>query len=162
MVHQTLKDDRTPLGGARSGLHPVHADGQRKDSPVILCVDDDVDIQTTLELRLRQFDVVIDHAFYGIQGLVKASSSCPDLIILDHHMPSGDGQYILGRLKHDAATAAIPVIVLTGDRDQRLKHQLLQEGADAFLLKPIHYEDLLAVIRSFVEIRSLDVEGELQ
>ena len=86
----------------------------------------------------------------------------PQIILLDLNMPKVNGIEVLERVKADERTKKIPVIVLTGDRDQRLKHQLLQEGADAFLLKPIHYEDLLAVIRSFVEIRSLDVEGELQ
>lgn len=139
-----------------------HLQRKAHSTPRILCIDDDVDIQTTIELRMLQYDVLIDHAYYSIQGIVKAGQSHPDLILLDLSMPSGDGQYLLRPLKDNPETANIPVIVLTGARDPSLKASLLFEGADVFLKKPIRFDDLLQEIRRYVEIRTLKIEGEVE
>lgn len=128
-------------------------------TPRILCVDDDPDIQTTIELRMRQFDVEIEHAFYGMQGIVEAVNTQPDLILMDLAMPNGDGEYLLECIKRNEATADIPVIVLTGMRDPNLKHRLLNGGAEAFLQKPAPFDELLHQIGRFVDLRQRD-EGE--
>ena len=83
-------------------------------TPRILCVDDDPGIQTAIELRMRQYDVEIERAFYGMQGIVEAVETHPDLILMDLAMPNGDGQYLLECVKRNSETASIPVIVLTG------------------------------------------------
>ncbi|WP_425400092.1 response regulator [Aeoliella sp.] len=129
-------------------------------SPRILCVDDDPDIQTAIELRMRKYDVEVEHAFYGMQGIVEAAQCSPDLILMDQAMPHGNGEYLLEAVKSNPATSAIPVIVLTGMRDPNLKHRLMQAGAEAYLNKPVHFDELVHHISRFIDLREREVEGE--
>lgn len=128
-------------------------------TPHILCVDDDPDFQTTIELRMRKYDVEIEHAFYGMQGIVEAHQSLPDLILMDLAMPHGNGEYLLDVVKRNDATANIPVIVLTGMRNPGLKNRLINSGAEAFLQKPVHFDELVHQISRFVDLRERDSSG---
>lgn len=129
-------------------------------TPRILCVDDDPDIQTTIELRMRKYEVEIEHAFYGMQGIVEAAKSHPDLILMDQAMPHGNGEYLLETVKRNPATSAIPVIVLTGMRDPSLKHRLMQAGAESFLQKPVHFDELVHHISRFIDLRDREIQGD--
>jgi len=122
-------------------------------TPRILCVDDDPDLQTTIELRMREYDVEIERAFYGMQGIVEAIETLPDLILMDLAMPNGNGEYLLECVKKNSATADIPVIVLTGMRDPNLKSRVLNAGAAVYLQKPVHFDELLHHISRFVVIQ---------
>lgn len=126
--------------------------------PRILCVDDDPDIQTSIELRMREYDVEVEHAYYGTQGVFEAMNSRPDLILMDLAMPNGSGEYLLDGLKNNATTAGTPVIVLTGMRDPAVKQRVLNAGADVFLSKPASFEELLHQMSRFINIRRRDSE----
>jgi DNA-binding response OmpR family regulator len=130
-----------------------HCSSHPHQPPRILCVDDDPGFQTTIEMRMRAYDVEIEHAFYGTQGIAEAINARPDLILLDLAMPSGDGKYLLECIKRNSATASIPVIVLTGMRDPNLTRRVLQAGAAVLLQKPVHFDELLHHISQFVDIR---------
>ncbi len=121
--------------------------------PRILCIDDDPDIQTAIELRMREYDAEIEHAFYGMQGVVETVNTQPDLVLMDLAMPNGDGHYLLDCLKNNAATADIPVIVLTGMRDPSLKNRVLHQGAAVFLQKPTRFDELIHHMSRFIDIR---------
>lgn len=123
-------------------------------TPCILCIDDDPDIHTNIELRLREYDVTVEHAYYGMQGIVESMSAVPDLIITDMAMPNGDGQYLVDSVRANPHTASVPIIVLTGMRDPKIRKRALSAGADAFLNKPIRFDDLLATIKELVPIAS--------
>ena len=70
-----------------------------------------------------------------------------DAIILDFNLPNGQGDYVLKRLKKNAMTRDIPVIVLTGVKDQTLEQKMLGMGAAKFLSKPLVFDDLLEELR---------------
>jgi DNA-binding response OmpR family regulator len=72
-------------------------------------------------------------------------------IILDQEMPDGNGEYILRRLKESPATEGIPVIVLTGTKDQALARRMYNLGAARFLTKPVDWEDLWAELQPLVQ-----------
>jgi len=129
-------------------------------TPRILCVDDDPDIQTALELRMRPYDVELDHAFYGMQGIVEAVKKHPDLILMDLAMPNGNGEYLLECVKKNRETAHIPIIVLTGMRNPALKRQLLSAGADVFLQKPIQFDELLHELGRFIDLQKSESEWD--
>lgn len=137
----------------RKMSNAVQPNYSTKGTPRLLCIDDDPDIQTTIELRMRQYDVQIEHAFYGMQGVVETIKTQPDLILMDLAMPNGDGQYLLDCIKKNLDTAAIPVIVLTGLRDPSLKRRLLSQGAEVFLQKPVLFDELLHQMGRFIDIR---------
>ena len=81
------------------------------------------------------------------------SRTKPDVIITDLRMPMGDGATIIECLKRNAKTAAIPIIVLTAKRESGLQRHMEKIGADSFLTKPIHFNDLLEELRRYIEVQ---------
>ena len=126
---------------------------RRQPNPRILCIDDDPDFQTAIELRLRDYDVAVEHAYYGMQGIVEAPESNPDVILMFQAIPHVNGEYALATIKRNPATARIPVIVLTGMRNPALRNRLLQAGAEAFLQKPVLFDELLHEIGRLIDLR---------
>jgi len=119
--------------------------------PWVLLVDDDADFAATLKLRLEQQGVDLLTAFAGMEGYRCAITHEAQAIILDQEMPDGNGEYLLRRLKENPVTQDIPVIVLTGHKDQALARRMVNLGAERFLTKPVDWDDLWAVLRPFVQ-----------
>lgn len=123
-----------------------------KQWPKIICIDDNPDIHTNLDLRMRSFEVALEHAYYGMQGIVDALKSEPDLILTDMAMPNGDGSYLVESIRTNPSTASVPIIVLSGMRNPKLKAAVLRSGADLFVQKPVRFADLLEQMRRFIPI----------
>lgn len=121
-------------------------------TPHVLCVDDDPAIHTALELRLREYDVEVSQAYYGMQGVSEAVRSRPDVIVMDLAMPNGNGLYVLECLRQNPATATIPIVMLSGMRDPSLKRKSFDAGADSFLNKPVQFTDLVDALREHITI----------
>lgn len=130
------------------GLSPT----TMRRTPTVLFVDDDPDIQTAFEIRMRPFAIRVKHAFFGAQGIEEAIKTHPDLILMDLAMPNGNGEYLLETIKRNQATADIPVVVLTGMRDPTIKNRVLRQGAEGFLRKPASFDDLLHEIGRFIDV----------
>lgn len=143
-----------------SRRHHMHTTALQ--TPRILCVDDDPDLQVSFELRMRSYDVQVDRAYYGMQGITEAIKTCPDLILADLAMPNGNGEYLIECIKCNSATAHIPTIILTGMRNPKLKGRILHAGASAYLHKPIAFDELLSHISKFIPLRARDDSGELK
>src|SRR5262245_20793995 len=111
-------------------------------APTILCIDDDPEVSGAIERRLSKYKVRVIRAFHGMQGYAEALAHKPDVIVMDVRMPRGDGEMILDCVRRNRQTAGIPVIVLTGMRDRRVRHKLLNLGADEFLCKPLPLDEL--------------------
>ncbi len=79
----------------------------------VLVVDDDVNIRIALKLRLERDSLVVNTAMDGEDALRKISQERPDLVILDLTLPRSDGLDVLAKIRSSAATAAIPVVILT-------------------------------------------------
>jgi DNA-binding response OmpR family regulator len=126
--------------------------------PTILCIDDDPDVSGAIERQLRGYDVRVIRAFHGMHGYAEALLHRPDVIVTDLRMPSGDGATILECLRRNRQTAGIPVIVLTGMRDRRLRHKLQDLGANEFLYKPLPPDELIQTLRRFVDLRERNTE----
>ena len=82
----------------------------------------------------------------GLDALVAIRTDPPDLLLLDMHLPDIDGMDLLRHLKHDDATAAIPVLVLSADATPERIERALEDGAAGYLTKPIHLAELLAKV----------------
>lgn len=110
----------------------------------ILVCDDDELLVDLLDYRLtgRGFEVLI--ARDGGQALAIAAERTPDAIVLDAMMPVLDGHQVLRRLRADAATSAIPVIMLTARKLERDIVGALELGANDYLVKPFIPEELMS------------------
>jgi two-component system cell cycle response regulator DivK len=83
-------------------------------------------------------------------GLTLARNDRPDLILMDVQLPGMDGLTATSLLKRDPVTAAIPVIALTAMamKDDQKKTEVA--GCDAYIAKPLRYQELLAAINSLL------------
>ena len=108
-----------------------------EDRRTVLVVEDDTPLRRMLSMFLRAAGYRTQVAADGPTGLALARDERPDLALLDLMMPVLDGWEVLRRLKGDALTAAIPVLVLTASVDPPITEQALRLGAARFLAKPI-------------------------
>jgi len=109
----------------------------------ILIVDDEPEMVEFIETLLSFKGYQTLDAYSGAEGLQKARQKHPDLILLDLTLPDGDGLQILKTLRGGERTADIPVLVVSGKDNPRVRTDSLQAGAGAFLLKPYHPQALL-------------------
>lgn len=111
----------------------------------ILVVDDDDQLRQTIKmvLKLRGFEPL--EADNGVDALESAREHLPDLIISDINMPGQDGFAALESIRQDPTTAAIPLILMTGEMDSNMRRGM-ELGADDFLTKPFSMPDLLKAI----------------
>ncbi|MGH2698365.1 MAG: GGDEF domain-containing response regulator [Actinomycetota bacterium] len=127
----------------------------RRDT--VLVADDDEDIVRFVEvnLRLEGFEVVT--APDGERALQMASESLPDLVLLDVMMPRLDGFEVCQRLRSDARTKHISIIMLTAKSLSADKVVGLTAGADDYIIKPFDPIELVARVRSSLR-RSRDMK----
>jgi two-component system cell cycle response regulator len=121
----------------------------------ILVVDDIAPNVKLLEARLtaEYFDVLT--ASDGPSAIEIAKRETPDLVLLDVMMPGMDGFEVCRRLKADAATRHIPVVMVTALTEVEDRVRGLEAGADDFLSKPVNEVALFARVRSLVRLKML-------
>ena len=115
---------------------------------VVLVADDDEDIVRFVEvnLRLEGFEVIT--AFDGEAALQMAHNSLPEIILLDVMMPRLDGFEVCKRLRDDARTKHISIIMLTAKSLSADKVVGLTSGADDYIIKPFDPMELVARVKS--------------
>jgi CheY-like chemotaxis protein len=113
----------------------------------VLCVEDNPAnfrlIERILKLRPR---VRLLSAMQGRLGIDLAREHRPDVIFLDLHLPDIQGDEVLRRLRDDAATRDIPVIILSADATPHHVERLVAAGASRFLVKPVQVQDFLHLL----------------
>lgn len=113
----------------------------------ILVVDDEEDIRELVELNLRREGYQVLMCETGEQALSRVSSSIPDAIILDLMLPGIDGLEVCRRLKADAKTRSIAVVMLTAKGEEADIVTGLELGADDYVTKPFSGKVLVARVR---------------
>jgi CheY-like chemotaxis protein len=117
----------------------------------VLIVEDDNSLRVVIRMVLEQAGYEVSEARHGGAALESLESSVPDVIVADLRMPIMDGSELIGRLRSDPSTAAIPVVLLSGLQVDPAVRSL----AAAVLAKPFEPADLLAAIS-----RCLDGHGD--
>ncbi|MDP2981171.1 MAG: response regulator [Candidatus Omnitrophota bacterium] len=120
------------------------------DKKRILIVDDEEDILSVLKFRLEANNYEALTASDGQEGLNKARTEKPDLIILDLMLPKLDGYKVCRMLKFDESYKAIPIIMFTARVQQKDEELGKEMGADAYVTKPFEPEVLLEKIRQLL------------
>ncbi|HXU72082.1 MAG TPA: hybrid sensor histidine kinase/response regulator [Polyangia bacterium] len=127
----------------------------------ILVVDDDADNRLGYVALLREAGYRVREASDGASCLQSVETCAPGLILLDVSMPGIDGFETLRRLRAGAATHAIPVILVTGQRvDAESVGAGLELGAEEYLQKPVRPAELRARIRALVKLAAARRELE--
>jgi len=124
----------------------------------ILIVEDDVDILRLLSRELEDAGFEVLAYDSGMRGLSAVRESNPDLVILDLGLPDISGQEIARRLRH---TGNIPIIILTAADEVGTKVEMLNAGADDYLAKPFHVEELVARVNVQLRKRTLGVAQKI-
>ncbi len=113
----------------------------------ILYIEDNPANMRLIERTLaRRPDIELLTAMQGGLGLLLAREQQPDAIFLDLHLPDMGGYELLQALRADAATAGVPVIVISADVTPRQIERLMLAGAQAYLTKPLDLHQFLKVL----------------
>ena len=110
----------------------------------VLVVEDDPIALRLARYTLQQGGYQVITAPNGLEGLNKARTEAPDLIILDIMLPGVDGFEICHRLRQAAETARIPILMLTAKAQESDRQTGLQVGADDYLVKPVHPSEIMS------------------
>lgn len=112
----------------------------------VLIVEDDPTLRMVIGMVLERDGHELDEAPHGQAALDQIGGSRPDVVVADLKMPVMGGLELIRRMREDAATADIPVILLSGAADLGDA----ERQAQAVLAKPFDPADLLATVRSLV------------
>lgn len=128
----------------------VVANGIDRDH--LLIIEDNPDVVEYLQALIGEA-YIVSVARNGEEGIKRAISDIPDVIISDVMMPIKDGFEVCDTLKNDERTSHIPIVLLTAKVDPEAKMDGLRKGADAYLAKPFNEEELSIRLQNLLEIR---------
>jgi len=116
----------------------------------ILLVEDQEMNRDMLARRLKKRGYEVSIAVDGAEGVARARSESPDLILMDLSLPIMDGWEATRTLKADEATQAIPVIALTAHAMSTDREKALEAGCDAYETKPVELPRLLETMEKLL------------
>ena len=117
----------------------------------ILVVDDDDSINELIKINLELSGYDVISAFDGLQGFTLAKQELPDLIVLDVMMPDVDGYTVAKRVRENASTAEIPILMLTAMGQLEDKVNGIDIGVDDYLVKPFEMDELKVRVRALLK-----------
>jgi signal transduction histidine kinase/ActR/RegA family two-component response regulator len=124
----------------------------------VLYIEDNVSNLQLVERVMQRRGIALISAMRPQLGLDLAGEHQPDLILLDLHLPDMPGQEVFRRLRANAKTAEIPVVVLSADARPNLISRMLDDGVRAFLTKPLDVKQLLELIDAVADERARRME----
>jgi two-component system, cell cycle response regulator DivK len=123
-------------------------------APTILIVEDNEDNRIVYSTMLRHFGFAVDEAENGAEGILKARTGLPDLILMDIAIPLVDGWEAVQRLKKDPVTAGIPIVALTAHAMPADRERAIQVGCDGYLAKPCEPRAVVEEVRRILESKT--------
>ena len=127
--------------------------GPKQRKSLILVVEDNPDMREYICETLGP-DVEIETADNGREGLEKARTLLPDLIVSDIMMPDMDGDEMFRRIRANHELETIPFILVTAKADEDLRLELLSAGAIDYLIKPFMPEELRSKAKNFLAVKA--------
>lgn len=119
------------------------------DEKRILVVEDNRDLSKNIVQKLSQ-RYLVEAASNGQEGLDKIAQFKPDIILSDVMMPVMDGFTMCQKIKSNADTQDIPVVLITAKQSTKDKVEGFGSGADQYIMKPFDFNELHAVLRSML------------
>jgi DNA-binding response OmpR family regulator len=116
----------------------------------VLVAEDDPDIAALIRHTLERAGFAVDARTTGPEALAYARAQPPDLVVLDLMLPGMDGLLVCQALRQEAATARLPLIMLTARGEEADRVRGLELGADDYLVKPFSPKELVARIHALL------------
>ncbi|MBI5853361.1 MAG: response regulator [Planctomycetes bacterium] len=116
----------------------------------VLIIEDEKLIIVSTQMVLEAAGFRVESAVNGEEGIQKAKSTRPDLVLLDIMMPGIDGWETLTRLKRDPETSGIPVIVFTAREHARGHQKSTEMGAADYFRKPFEPDELIELVEKHI------------
>ena len=129
--------------GAATGT--AHA-APRTEKTVLYIEDNEANFDLVKNVLRHRPQIKLLAAMQGRSGLELAQRHRPDLILLDFHLPDINGDEVLRRLREEASTRDIPVIMVSADATPRQIERMLAAGAIAYLTKPLNVKQFLITL----------------
>ena len=111
---------------------------------------DDVELTVTV-IREHGIDAEIDVAEDGVEALAYLARKVPDLMLLDLKLPRLDGLEVLRRIRADARTRHLPIVILTSSIEDRDIATSYASGCNSYVRKPVDYDEFVEVARKLGE-----------
>jgi len=146
LLDVVCREAAKPSGGSGTGA------SKSNEQHDVLYIEDDPNTFASVKLLLgtkRALKVL--RATNGETGIALAQTRAPKLILLDLDLPDIHGSEVIQRLQKDPVTAAIPVVVVSGDATPSQIERLLVLGARNYLTKPLTAQPFLAVVDQVIE-----------
>jgi CheY-like chemotaxis protein len=154
-VLDAVRDGRTTLAEVARVLGG-HRRVERSNEGGVLLVEDDAVTRKVARRLLEREGLTVTEAADGQEALdLLAQNSSFSLIVTDLEMPRMDGRALLAELRRRPGTAAVPVIVLTASDDPETETQLMQDGADDYISKPIQAPVFIARVKGGLRRQTL-------
>ncbi|HAA45797.1 MAG: response regulator receiver protein [Halomonas sp. 54_146] len=116
----------------------------------VLVVDDEPNIVLSIEFLMEQAGFEVVTAEDGEQALARVNDSQPDLLLLDISLPGISGFDVLERLRSEAATAQLPIIMLTAHGRDVEREKGMALGADDYITKPFSTQALVEKVKALL------------
>ena len=128
-----------------------------KKPRLVLVAEDDLDTQLIVSdcIKIAGFETVV--ASDGLEAQRRFQESQPDVVVLDIMMPGMAGDAVCRWIRSLNLAVHVPVLMLTARSELRDKISALDGGADDYLTKPFHYEELQARVRALMRVRELSL-----
>src|SRR5580693_5579773 len=119
----------------------------------ILIVDDDFEIVELLTEILSREGHETDSAGDPTEGMQKARSMKPDLVILDFHMPGNTGAHLFESLRRNQASRLTPILFMSGEASpEHILSEIADPEGSQFLAKPVHLDDFRKAVRELLAL----------
>ena len=120
----------------------------------ILIIDDERQLADLTKLNFPEDQFITETCYNGTDGIIAAQKNKPDLILLDVVMPIMDGWDTLLKLRDNPETINIPIIMCTGKDSLRDIDKSFRYGAQAYVMKPVIFKQLLSKVIAILKIES--------
>lgn len=117
----------------------------------ILLVEDDPGIRKFLRVALEAQGFRLEEAASGKDGIARAATAQPDLVVLDLGLPDMDGKAVIRRIRE---WSSVPILILSVRQDEEEKVAALDAGADDYVVKPFGIAEMMARVRALLRSRS--------
>src|SRR6478752_7927711 len=126
--------------------------GRPKSGPLVLLVDDDEKVRELVRVNLEFEGYVVREAGSAEEGMNAIEDAKPDLVLLDVMMPHVDGWEMLRRVQERYGAGAIPVLMFSGQVDEKARRQAASSGARGFIGKPFDLDELVDQAKAIVPV----------